>query len=259
MRIALGIEYDGSDFCGWQCQKEGRTVQGEVEAALSKVADEPVSVVCAGRTDTGVHATGQVIHFDTDVVRTIRSWMLGANANLPADVSVIWVQTISDDFHARFAARARSYRYVILNQMVRPALFRKRVCWIHQELSHEPMMEAAQTLLGENDYSAFRSSACQSKTAIRNIHCIEVARQGEFVIIDITANAFLHHMVRNLAGVLIAIGREEQSIAWPRQLLAARDRSISAPTAPAAGLYLVGVRYPDEFEIPRDYYRPQFA
>ncbi len=258
MRIALGIEYDGSGFCGWQTQQRGRTVQGCVEAALAKVANEPVRVVCAGRTDAGVHATGQVIHFDTNVSRSPRSWVLGTNVNLPADISVCWAQPVNDDFHARFQAHERRYRYVILNRMTRPALLRNRVCWIHQSLACELMSEAARPLLGEHDFSSFRAASCQAKHAVRTLINLEVQRSGDYVYIDVTANAFLYHMVRNLAGVLMAIGHGEQPASWAREVLEARDRTVGGVTAPAAGLYFVGVLYPQSFALPEQLYVPRF-
>jgi len=259
MRVALGIEYDGSDFCGWQSQQQGRTVQGCVESAISKVADEQVKVICAGRTDAGVHATGQVVHFDTNASRSIRSWILGTNVNLPSDVCVRWGRFVSDDFHARFKAQQRSYRYVILSRMTRPALLRRRVCWDHHDLDTDLMVSAAQTLLGEHDFSSFRAVACQAKNPVRTVYQLDVQRRGRYVHIDVTANAFLHHMVRNLAGVLIAVGRGEQPVSWARDVLEARDRTIAGVTAPAGGLYLVGVRYPEDFCIPTAFDLPQFS
>lgn len=259
MRIAAGIEYDGTAFSGWQSQPGSRTVQGCVEQALSKVADHPVQVVCAGRTDSGVHATGQVIHFDTGASRRMRSWILGANANLPADVSVTWAQPVDERFHARFGALERRYRYVILNRMVRPALGRSRVCWDHYPLDAGLMAQAGTYLVGEHDFSSFRALACQAKHPVRTIHRLEVSRAGEYLYIDVTANAFLHHMVRNIAGVLIAVGRGERRPDWVPELLLARDRSVGGVTAPAGGLYLVDVRYPDEFGLPREITLPRFA
>ena len=250
MRIAVGIEYDGSDFSGWQTQHGTRTVQGCVERALSKVADHPVRVVCAGRTDAGVHATAQVIHFDTPARRPMRSWILGANANLPGDVTVRWAVAVRDDFHARFAAERRSYRYVILNRMVRPALLRRRVCWVHRPLDPASMAEGARHLLGEHDFSSFRALACQARHPVRTLHRLEVARAGDFFFMDVTANGFLHHMVRNIAGVLLAVGSGERDPDWVRELLQARDRTVGGVTAPAQGLYLVEVGYPAAHALP---------
>jgi len=250
MRIAIGVEYDGSRFCGWQAQTATRTVQEAVEQALSKVADHPVRVVCAGRTDTGVHATGQVVHFDSDAPRTMRSWVLGANSNLPPDVSLLWAVETAPDFHARFSATARSYRYVILNRFTRPALLRDRVCWYHGPLDVAPMQAAARHLIGEHDFTSFRAVACQAKHPVRTVERLEVRRDGDFIHIEVTANAFLHHMVRNIAGVLLAIGAGERPAEWAEELLRVRDRTVGGVTAPPGGLYLVAVRYPERFGLP---------
>lgn len=259
MRIALGIEYDGSNFCGWQMQSHGtRTVQGELEKALSIVADEPIQVVCAGRTDTGVHATGQVVHFDTQAVRQDKAWILGVNAHLPSDTASIWSAAVDDDFSARFTATARQYRYVILNRQARSAVLHKKACWRHGELNAEAMHEAAQALIGEQDFSAFRSSACQAEHARRCVNFVRVQRKGEFVYIDIEANAFLHHMVRNIAGSLMAIGSAEQPVSWIGDLLEAKDRTLAGVTAPAEGLYLVKVTYPERYPFPEHVFIPEF-
>lgn len=250
MRLALGVEYNGANFCGWERQKRGRTVQGCIEVALSKVADHPVRVITAGRTDAGVHALGQVIHFDSDASRTMRSWVFGANSFLERDVSVTWARPVSDAFHARFAARWRHYRYVILNRAVRPGVMGGKVSWCCLPLDEHRMAEAAAHLLGEHDFSSYRAMACQAKNPVRTVHRLDIGRRGELVTIDIVANAFLHHMVRNIAGVLMAIGAGKHTPAWAGQVLAARDRTAGGVTAPAQGLYLVGVGYPDEFAIP---------
>jgi tRNA pseudouridine38-40 synthase len=250
MRIALGIEYDGTDFCGWQIQHGVRTVQECVEQAVSKVADHPVQVVCAGRTDTGVHAAEQVVHFDTEAVRSERSWVLGSNVNLDKDVSVLWARPVDDDFHARFSATARRYRYVIHNRWVRSSIYRNRAVWYHPPLDVERMAEGARYLLGEHDFSTFRAVACQAKHPVRTIHDLDVSRRGELVIIDVHANAFLHHMVRNIAGVLMAIGCGDREPEWVVELLEARDRTVGGVTAPPQGLYLVGVTYPERFGLP---------
>lgn len=249
MRIALVLEYDGSQYHGWQAQTGLHTVQQAVEHALSRVADSPISVVCAGRTDTGVHATNQVIHFDCDKVRSIRAWIHGANSFLPKDVCVKWGKELSEEFHARYSATARRYRYVIYNCAIRPALLRSNVTWQYRQLDHRLMHQAAQVLLGENDFTSFRSVECQSNTPMRNIHKLQVSRMGDLVVIDITANAFLHHMVRNIAGVLIAVGSGKHPVAWVDEVLKAKDRRLGAETAPAYGLYLVQVTYPQEFSI----------
>lgn len=252
MRIALGLEYDGSAFSGWQSQAHARGVQSAVEAALSEVADHPVEVVAAGRTDAGVHAAMQVVHFDTTSVRSERGWVLGANTNLPPQVSALWARPVSDAFHARYSALARRYRYVILNRMPRPALAAHRVCWVRDPLDAQRMQAAAQHLIGEHDFSSFRAAECQSRTPMRQMHEIKVTRRGELVILDVLANAFLHHMVRNIAGVLIAVGTGEQPEEWVARVLAARDRTKGGVTAPAAGLYLAGVRYSPSLGLPSE-------
>jgi tRNA pseudouridine38-40 synthase len=250
MRIALGVEYDGSGFAGWQIQPGTRTVQGCVEQALSEVAAHPVEVVCAGRTDAGVHARGQVVHMDTTATRTPRSWVLGTNANLPRDVSVTWAVPVDSAFHARFSARRRRYRYVILDRMVRPALGRERVCWTHRPLDAARMAAAAVHLLGEHDFSSFRALACQARHAVRTVYRVDVTRQGALVLLDVEANAFLHHMVRNIAGVLLAVGRGDREPGWVGEVLKACDRAAGGVTAPASGLYLTGVDYPEHFRLP---------
>lgn len=249
-RIAVGLEYDGAGFAGWQSQTALRTVQDVAERALSRIADEPVALVCAGRTDAGVHALGQVAHFDTRATRSARGWVLGANTELPADVSLSWAIPAPDHFHARYSASARTYRYVVLNRLVRSALTAHRAAWIHRPLDDGRMGAAALAFLGEHDFSAFRSSECQAKSPIRRMESLTVERRGDWVIIEATANAFLHHMMRNIAGLLIAVGRGDAPPQWAQQVLEGRDRTRSAATAPAAGLYLVAVRYPGAFALP---------
>lgn len=258
MRIALLVEYDGSQYHGWQAQTGLHTVQHRLEYALSQVAAHEVSVVCAGRTDTGVHAINQVIHFDCESERTIRAWIHGANSFLPKDVCVKWGREMPDDFHARYSATARRYRYVIYNAPIRPSLLRCNVTWQYRPLDHRLMHEASQSLLGEQDFTSFRSVECQSKTPMRNIHSLQVSRNGDLVIIDITANAFLHHMVRNIAGVLIAVGSGRRSVSWVNDVLLAKDRKLGAETAPPYGLYLVGVVYPPEFAVHQTMAGPLF-
>ncbi len=261
MRLAACIEYDGSGFSGWQSQKDQavRFVQAELESALSKVADCPVSVVCAGRTDTGVHATAQIVHFDTDAVRSERSWVLGSNVNLPDDISIVWVQEVDPQFHARFSAISRAYRYIIDNRWTRPAILRNRVTWERNPLDIELMRAGADHLIGRHDFTSYRSLACQAKNPVRDLRRLDVSRQGDFVVIDVEANAFLHHMVRNLAGVLIAIGRGEEEASWSHQVLEARDRALGGVTAPSAGLYLVEVGYPAEHILPATPPLPSYA
>lgn len=251
MRVALGVEYEGSGFHGWQSQRDQRTVQGCLEQALSVVADHGVQVVCAGRTDTGVHATAQVIHFDTPAERSMRSWVLGGNANLVPDIAIQWAQRVPEDFHARFCAQRRRYRYVILNRWTRSAILRGRVTWNHTPLDAQRMHEGAQYLKGEHDFSTFRALGCQAKSPVRTVHSIDVRREGEFIYIDVEANAFLHHMVRNIAGVLMSVGSGEQSPQWVRELLALRDRRLGGVTARPDGLYLIQVTYPTPFDLPK--------
>ena len=250
MRIAIGIEYDGTAYNGWQRQKTGRGIQEEFERAIGVVADETVEVVCAGRTDTGVHATGQVGHFDTDVERSERGWLLGANSNLPDDVCVRWVKPVPDDFHARFTAISRSYRYVILNRLVRSALHRHRAWWVHQPLDADAMHEAAQALVGEHDFSAFRAAGCQASRPNREITSISVTRDGDRVYLDVTANAFLMHMVRNITGTLVATGMGEEPVGYTADILESRDRKRGGVAAPPHGLTLVRVGYPEELNLP---------
>ena len=249
MKIALGIEYDGAAFHGWQFQGDVRSVQECLESALSKVADHPVSVHCAGRTDTGVHATGQVVHFETGAVRSSRSWILGANVNLPDDVSVCWAREMPEDFHARFSAIGRHYRYQILNRNTRSAIWRNRATWIHHSLDVELMHYAAQSLVGTHDFTSYRALACQAKHPVRTIYRLDVSRQDEMITIDIHANAFLHHMVRNIAGVLITIGKREQDVSWAQGILELKDRTKGGVTAPPQGLYLTRVDYPEKYEL----------
>jgi len=249
-RIALGIEYDGASVYGWQRQKDVPSVQEHLEKALTVVADRPIGVQCAGRTDAGVHATGQVVHFDSDVERPERAWTLGVNANLPETVSVTWAKPVSEDFHARFSATHRRYRYVIHNSRMRPAILHGGVTHEYRELDESKMHQAAQALLGEQDFTSFRAALCQSKSPYRNVTSVSVYRQGRYVILDIRANAFLHHMVRNIVGSLSAIGAGEQPVDWIAHLLSLKDRSKAATTAKPNGLYLVDVTYPDSFAIP---------
>jgi len=251
MRIALGIEYDGRGYAGWQHQGHALTVQQVVEEALAKVAAHPVRVTAAGRTDAGVHATDQVVHFVPMVGRSERAWVLGANSNLPRDVAVRWARTVGDDFDARRSALARSYLYLIANVGPRPALALGRATWERRPLVVEAMQEAAQALVGEHDFSAFRATSCQSRSATRRLRRIAVRRVGELIEVEVTANAFLHHMVRNMVGALLEVGVGAQCPAWVGELLAGRDRARGAPTAPADGLYLVDVEYPARFALPR--------
>ena len=258
MRVALGVEYDGSCYFGWQRQKEVDTVQQNIERALSKVADEKITIHCAGRTDAGVHATGQVIHFDTTSARDMKAWTLGVNANLPSQISIRWAQEVKEDFHARFSATARRYRYVIYNSSTRPALFQASLTHYVQPLDEHKMHRAAQALLGEQDFTSFRASQCQSNTPFRCVQEVKVVRIDNYVIVEIMANAFLHHMVRNIVGSLLEIGVGEQEENWIAQLLLKKDRSLAAPTAKAHGLFLVDVTYPEHFNIQKNHKGPLF-
>ncbi|MDF1758267.1 MAG: tRNA pseudouridine(38-40) synthase TruA [Legionellaceae bacterium] len=258
MRIALIIEYDGSQYHGWQEQNGLRTVQSTLEKAISSVADQEIKVICAGRTDTGVHATNQVVHFDTDKDRGIRAWIYGVNSSLPKDVCVKWGSEISENFHARFSATARKYRYIIYNSPIRPSLLRSNVTWQYRQLDHRCMHKAAQDLVGEHDFTSYRSVECKAKNPTRNVLEISVKRDGDLVIIDIKANAFLHHMVRNVAGVLMSIGSKRKPEGWAKDVLLSKDRKLGAETAPPYGLYLMGVTYPEEFNVITSISEPLF-
>lgn len=251
-RVALGIEYNGSRYRGWQVQRdpEVATIQRVLEQGLSKIAGHPVATRCAGRTDTGVHATGQVVHFDTEADRPEKAWVFGTNTELPADICVRWAREVPGDFHARFAAVARRYRYIIFNDAVRPAVHPHQLTWQRLPLDAELMHCEAQSLLGSHDFSSFRAAGCQSRSAVREVLDIGVSRRGRLVILDICANAFLMHMVRNIAGVLMAVGSGRVAPGWTREVLAACDRRAGGVTAPAHGLYFVEVRYPDRFALP---------
>jgi len=250
IRIAAGVEYDGSRFHGWQCQPNRATVQGAVEAALSVFAQEPIKVTTAGRTDTGVHALNQVIHFDSTAKRSDFSWVRGVNAHLPPGVAIQWAKPVPDTFNARFSAFERSYDYVILQQAVKPTLLAARVGWVHTPLDIAAMQNAAARLLGQHDFSSFRSSECQAKSPVKMMKQVDVVQNGAFIHFRFTASAFLHHMVRNLVGSLIAVGRGRYPPEWIDSLLLARDRRLAAPTFMPDGLYLTRVGYPVAFDMP---------
>ncbi|TFG86946.1 MAG: tRNA pseudouridine(38-40) synthase TruA [Chromatiales bacterium] len=254
-RFAAGIEYDGSAFSGWQIQRNARSVQEILNAAIANVANEPVSTAAAGRTDTGVHACGQVIHFDSTARRSVRSWLLGINSNLPDDIAVQWVRTVPGEFHARYSAVARTYRYVILDRDVRSALDRHRAWCLRGELAADRMASAATDLLGEHDFSAFRGAGCQSRSPIRRVERLTVTRSGDYLQIEARANGFLYHMVRNVVGALVRVGTGVAGPRWLAELLAGRDRRLGAATAPPEGLYLAEVHYPAELALPAA--RPQ--
>jgi tRNA pseudouridine38-40 synthase len=251
-KFVLGVEYDGSNYCGWQRQAHSPSIQQQLEEALTYVADHPVELVCAGRTDTQVHACLQVAHFESRVNRSNRSWMLGANCRLPPDIRILWARETVSTFHARFSATARAYRYIILNDQRPSGLFHNRVCWQHRPLDHVSMHRASQVLIGEHDFSAFRASGCQSRSPVRRVEQVDVSRRGNLITIDIKANAFLHHMVRNISGSLMSIGRGEFPAEWLASVLSAKDRCQAGITAPAEGLYFIRPYYPDTFGIPTD-------
>nr|WP_289073101.1 tRNA pseudouridine(38-40) synthase TruA [uncultured Halomonas sp.] len=251
-RLAMGVEYDGSRFCGFQRLKHAASVQQAIEDALAKVAGAPVHIYASGRTDSGVHATRQVIHFDPPVQRTEKAWIFGANTNLPRDVAVRWVKPVSDDFHSRLGALARRYRYIFLNQISRPVLERANVTWCRDPLDADAMHRAAQALVGEHDFSSFRAAGCQSKTPWRQMHFVEVKRYGPLVVIDIQGNAFLHHMIRNIAGALASVGRGAQNEGHIARLLALKNRRQGDVTAPACGLHFVDSIYDERFELPKE-------
>jgi len=244
MRIALGVEYDGTAYNGWQRQRNGTGVQTVVERALAKVADAQVEVVCAGRTDAGVHAEAQVVHFDSTARRSRRSWVLGVNSNLPPDISARWAEFVADDFDARYSATSRTYRYLILNRPTRSALYRDRAWWIHRPLDELRMRDAAVHLRGEHDFSAFRAAGCQALTPNREVFDLTVERRAEWLVVTVRANAFLQHMVRNIVGVLVAIGAGDEEAGWAGEVLESRDRTRGGVAAPAHGLTLIEVRYP---------------
>lgn len=250
-RVVLGVEYLGAAYRGFQTQASGvATIQGHLEHALSAIADEPVTLVCAGRTDAGVHATGQVVHFDTLAVRPEKAWVKGSRAHLPHDIGVRWAREVVPAFHARFSARSRVYRYLISDRDSYSALTHQHITWSRKRLDVGVMREAAQALVGEHDFSAYRASQCQANSPVRRVEYLHLARRGELIVLEIRANAFLHHMVRNIVGVLMAIGAGEQPVQWAGQVLASRDRRCGAATARANGLYLVHVDYPASYGLP---------
>ena len=251
-RIALGVEYAGDAFCGWQSQAHGRTVQDVLESALGQIAAQRVRLHCAGRTDTGVHASVQVAHFDTDAHRPASAWVRGVNALLPAAVVVRWAVEVDDTFHARFLATDRRYRYILHNTPTRPALLAGRVGWFHLPLDEARMAAAAECLVGVHDFSAFRAAGCQAKTPVRLMHEAAVSRQGDYLLFDFRASGFLHHMIRNLVGALVYVGKGRYPVPWMRELLESCDRCGAAPTFAPDGLYLCGVSYPSRWPLPDD-------
>ena len=251
MRIALGVEYDGRPYCGWQSQPDQLTVQDTVQAALSQVAGGPVSVIAAGRTDTGVHALEQVIHFDTLAVRPVTAWVRGANALLPDSIAVRWAHSVPDEFHARFSAHGRSYRYLLINRPVRSAIHAGRAGWFHAPLDIDLMQQAALCLLGEHDFSAFRASQCQAKSPVKHLFQLDIRQQGEMLVFDLSASAFLHHMVRNIVGCLVYVGKGKYPPQWLAEVLASGERSLAAPTFAPDGLYLRRIQYDAKWGLPQ--------
>jgi tRNA pseudouridine38-40 synthase len=251
MRIALGVEYNGSEFNGWQSQADGRTVQDNIQRSLSQIASKPVSVIAAGRTDTGVHALEQVIHFDTSTERPLGAWVRGVNALLPQSIAVLWAHPVPEEFHARFSAQARSYQYVLINRPARSAVHHGRVGWFHAPLDVNAMREAAQYLLGTHDFSALRAAECQAKSPVKNLDRLEIHQQGDTFIFDFTADAFLHHMVRNIVGCLVYVGKGKYPPIWMRQVLESRQRSLAAPTFAPDGLYLRQIKYDTKWKLPQ--------
>lgn len=258
MRIALGLQYDGTTFSGWQAQPHQNTVQNALESALSAFAAQPITTVVAGRTDAGVHALGQVVHFDTELQRAEFAWVRGINAFLPSTIAVQWAKPVPDTFHARFVAVERVYTYLLYVHPVRHALIAGRAGWIHTPLDMTAMCAAARALLGEHDFSAFRSSECQAKTPIKHLYALDIEAHGRFIIFQFRANAFLHHMVRNIMGCLMMVGRAKQPVSWLHTVMAARERRFAAPTFMPDGLYLTQVRYPDEFNLPSSLLSPNW-
>ncbi|WMY95364.1 MAG: tRNA pseudouridine(38-40) synthase TruA [Arsenophonus sp.] len=257
-KIALGIEYNGRHYYGWQRQKNKETIQECLEFALTKIANQCIKAYCAGRTDAGVHATGQVIHIETSAVRTNSAWTIGVNSYLPPDITIRWAKIVTSDFHARFSATARRYRYIIFNDTCRPAILANGVTHYHTPLNAKKMHTAAQALIGEKNFSSFRCIECQSKSPFRKITNIQVHRYHNYIIVDITANAFLHRMVRNIVGSLIEIGCGKKDITWITELLKLKDRKRAAATAKAEGLYLVYVDYPLKYQLPKKIIEPFF-
>jgi tRNA pseudouridine38-40 synthase len=250
VRIALVLEYDGSDFCGWQRQRPGNSIQDALEVALSNIACGDIRVVTAGRTDAGVHATYQVAHFDTQAERPMSAWIRGVNTLLPKSIAVLWASEISDEFHARYSATERCYLYLLLNHPTRPALHNGKIGWFYQPLDLGLMKTAAQMLLGEHDFSAFRAAECQAKSPVRNLIKLEVTRLGDLVAFEFRANSFLHHMVRNIVGSLVYVGKGKYAPEWIGALLQRGKRSEAAPTFSAAGLYLAGITYDAKWKLP---------
>ena len=251
MRISLGVEYDGGAFNGWQSQPDGKTVQDTLQSALSKIAGEVIPVVAAGRTDTGVHALEQVVHFDTSAERPLTAWVRGVNSLLPSSIAVLWAHLVPDEFHARFSAHGRSYRYLLLNRATRPAIHDGMVGWYHAPLDAIAMKKAARYLIGKHDFSAFRAAECQAKSPLKHLQQLDISRHGEMLVIDVSANAFLHHMVRNIVGCLVYVGNGKHPPRWMKEVLENRERTFAAPTFAPDGLYLRRIQYETKWRLPQ--------
>lgn len=251
MRFALGVEYDGRPFCGWQSQPNGLGVQDALQRALSQIAGDSIAVVAAGRTDTGVHALEQVVHFETEVTRPLTAWVRGANALLPESVAVRWGHAVPDEFHARFSAHGRSYRYLLINRSTRPAVQAGKTGWFHAPLDVAAMQAAAQYLLGEHDFSAFRAAECQAKSPVKHLRQLDIRREGDMVAFDLNADAFLHHMVRNIVGCLVYVGKGKHTPEWLKEILEGRNRKLAAPTFAPDGLYLRSIQYEAKWGLPQ--------
>jgi tRNA pseudouridine38-40 synthase len=251
MRIALGVEYDGRPYSGWQSQADGQTVQDTLQMALSQIAGEAISVIAAGRTDTGVHALEQVVHFDSRAERPLTAWVRGVNALLPDSIAVLWAHIVPEEFHARFSAHGRSYRYFLHNRATRPAIHAGKVGWFHTTLDVESMQAAAQLLIGEHDFSAFRAAQCQAKSPVKHLHRLDIIREGEMLIFDFSADAFLHHMVRNIVGCLVYVGKGKHEPDWLTEVLDSRERTLAAPTFAPDGLYLRHIKYEAKWKLPQ--------
>ncbi|MGC2049048.1 MAG: tRNA pseudouridine(38-40) synthase TruA [Gallionella sp.] len=252
MRVALGVEYDGRPFNGWQSQADGQTVQDTLQHALSQISGELVSVIAAGRTDTGVHALEQVVHFDTQAQRPLTAWVRGANALLPDSIAVLWAHPVPDEFHARFSAQGRSYRYVLINRATRLAIHFGKAGWYHSPLDVTAMQAAAQFLIGVHDFSAFRAAQCQAKSPVKHLHQLDIRREGEMLVFDVSADAFLHHMVRNIVGCLVYVGKGKHPPDWITEVLDSRERTFAAPTFVPDGLYLRRISYDAKWRLPQN-------
>ncbi len=251
MRIALGVEYDGSGYNGWQSQPDVPNVQDALQSALSRISGENIAILAAGRTDTGVHGLEQVVHFDTNIERQLTAWVRGTNALLPKDIAVLWAHPVPDEFHARFSAQARSYQYVLVNRPSRSAVHHGKVGWFHAPLDVDKMREAAQYLLGKHDFNAFRAAECQARTPVKTLARLDIRQSGDTILFDLSADAFLHHMVRNIVGCLVYVGKGKYPPIWLKEVLESRNRTLAAPTFAPDGLYLKRIHYDPKWNLPQ--------